>query len=340
MNQVSAPSKIQEKGNISKCPSCGAQVGAFVSSCESCGHEFSEIAANKTIAALVAKFDEIEREADDKKLITSGGREKIIISKRARVIRDFPIPNSREDLQQLLYFIQPKLIDSLKPDPNIEDWRAKFNEVLSRAKNAYKNDSSALLEFVQIENSIQSSLSESLVIKAKRNPLFVALLVGLIVVGLIGLIGAQVERSKKQQCEDVFSQAAQSEQGRLEKLFESADQDLKIKKYSEALSTSAKLHWELIDSDCKAEDNQKAKALWDNKRSQFESMVQKESAASAAEREAESNRQLAEKQAEADKIAALAKAEADKISAQLKAETDKARAKAAHAQRVETEKKW
>lgn len=340
MNQTNEPSMVKKNGNINKCPSCGAQVGAFVSLCESCGHEFSEITANKTITALVAKFDEIEREADDKKLMTSGRREKMIFSKRARVIRDFPIPNSREDLQQLLYFIQPKLLDGLKPDPNIEDWRAKFNEVLNRAKNAYKNDSAALAEFTQIENSIHASLSESMVIKAKRNPLFVALLAGLIILGIITLVGAQIERSKKQQCEEKYSQNAQSEQVRLEESFKNTEQSFKNKQYSEALASAAKLQWELIDSACKIEDNQKARILWENKRKQFEAVIQNESQAITVANEAEANRILAEKQAEVDKIAASAKVEADKILAQEKADADKARAKAAQAHRIEIEKKW
>src|ERR1035437_5052350 len=129
MNQTTEPTIVQKKGNLNKCPSCGAPVGAFASSCESCGHEFSEIAANKTIASLVARFDAIEKEADENTSLSASRREKSILDKRARVIRDYPIPNSREDLQQLLYFIQPKLMDGVKPDPNIEDWRAKFNEV-------------------------------------------------------------------------------------------------------------------------------------------------------------------------------------------------------------------
>lgn len=328
MNQVTEPSIVQKKGNISKCPSCGAQIGAFVSSCESCGHEFTDIAANRTITALVERFEEIEREVDEKQL-EGRRREQAILEKRARVIRDFPIPNSREDLQQLLYFIQPKLLESVKPDPNAEDWRAKFTEVLNRAKNAYKNDSSALSEFERIERSLEISLSDNLTIKAKRNPLFVVLLAGIAVLGGIGFVSSQIEQSKLKQCEEKYALGAQNEQGRLEKIHAAAELDFKGGKFNEALASSAKLRWEYEESACKTEENQKAKASWDDKRSQMAVLIQKSVDADAAAKEAEANRVLAEKKAEADKITELARIEAEKE-----------RAKAAEVRRVATEKKW
>ena len=340
MNQPTDATIVQKKGNINKCPSCGAQVGAFASSCESCGHEFSEIAANKTIASLVARFDAIEKEADENTSLSASRREKIIVDKRARVIRDFPIPNSREDLQQLLYFIQPKLMDGLKPDPNIEDWRTKFNEVLGRAKNAYKNDASALTEFTQIENSLQSTLSESIIIKAKRNPLFVVLLAGILGLGLFVMFNMLTERSKTAQCEDKYTQAAQVEQGRLDSLLAGAEQNLKSKQYPEALAASAKLHWELQDATCKIEDNKKARDMWNSKRDQFEASAKIQSNAASAEIATAANQALAEKQIEADKVTALAKIEADKVAAKAAAVTEKARAKVDAAEKVESDKKW
>src|SRR5208282_6040907 len=121
---------VQKQGSIKKCPACGAPLGAFVTSCESCGHEISDISANSTITGLVAKFGEIERNSEEKGLVQKS-LEKAINEKKGRVIRDLAIPNSREDIKELLYYIQPKLKDSVKPDPNIEEWRAKFVEVLN-----------------------------------------------------------------------------------------------------------------------------------------------------------------------------------------------------------------
>ena len=327
MSQSPEATAVQKKESISKCPSCGAQLGSFVTSCDSCGHEFSDIEANRSITALVNRFEEIDREVDEKGL-TGNRRQQAIIEKKARVIRDFPVPNSREDLQQLLYYIQPKLVESIKPDPNIEDWRAKFTEVLNRAKNAYKNDSSALQEFARIEDSLQTSLSDTLQIKAKRNPLFVFLLVGIVIVGLVWFGATQMELSKIQECEVKYELASQIERERLEKIFTSAEQDLKSKKFSEALATSSKLKWE-YEAACKGDLNQKNSVLWNEKRNQITLLIENGITAEAANKKAEEDRVVAEKQAEVQKSESLARIETDKVNA-----------KAAAAEKVVNDKKW
>lgn len=339
MSQPLEPSIVQKRGNINKCPNCGAPLAAFASICESCGHEITDIEANRTITALVERFEAIEREADEKQL-SGRRRAQAILDKRARVIRDFPIPNSREDLQQLLYFIQPKLVESVKPDPNVEDWRAKFTEVLNRAKNAYKNDSGALAEFDRIDRSLDISLSDNLAIKAKRNPVFVALLSGIVVLTVIGFIFSQMEQSKLQQCEEKYARGAEAEQGRLERIYAAADQDFKSKKFPEALASSSTLRWEYETTICKTEENTKTKALWDDRRNQMASLIQKGADTAAREREAEANRLAAEKEAEANRVLAEKQAEAVKVAELARIEVEKQRAQAAEAQRVATEKKW
>jgi hypothetical protein len=327
MNHPQDLPTTQKKGSINKCPSCGSQLSAFVSSCEACGHEFTDIDANRSITALVDRFEEIEREVDDKG-IKGKNRLKAIIEKKARVIRDFPVPNSREDLQQLMFFIQPKIVNSVQPDPNIEDWRVKFIEVLNRAKNAYKNDANALAEFDRIEKSLDSSVSQSLQIKAKRNPLFAALLVGIVVVAGIGFVGSQMEGSKLRQCEETYAQSAQAEKGRLEKIEAAVDLGYKGKQYAEALASSTKLTWQVENGTCKVEANEQAKSFWDNKRTQLAAMIQKSAdgaaaeAAATADRQAAAataaaNRQSAEKQAEIQKTAEIARIAADKEKARI-----------------------
>ena len=339
MSQRIEPGEVQKKGSVSKCPSCGAQIAAFASSCSSCGHEFTDIDANRTITALVSRFDEIEREAEEKGL-TGNRKLKEILEKKARVIRDFPIPNSREDLQQLMYFIQPKVVESVKPDPNIEDWRAKFSEVLIRAKNAYKNDSSALEEFQRIEASLTSSLADKLQIKAKRNPLFVVLLVGVVALSLFGFVGSQIEQYKVRQCERKYDQGSMAEQERLAKLFSSVDLSLKSKKYSDAMASSSKMRWEYQDEGCRAAENQKSKTAWDEKRIELSALIQKGIDTEAADKNAEAERQLAEKNAEANRQLAEKQAETQKIAELARIQAGKVRAKAAAVQKAETDKKW
>jgi hypothetical protein len=258
---------------INKCPSCGSQLSAFASSCDACGYEITNIEANRSITALVGRLDEIEREVDERGF-EGKARMQELVNRRATAIRDFPVPNTREDLQQLIYFIQPKIQETVKPDPNIEEWRAKFIEVINRAKKAYENDSSALAEFTRIEDSLATSLAESLQIKAKRNPLFVVLLIGIAILCLIGLGTWILNKSDEHGCVEKYTQAAQVEKDRLDKLYATAEQEYKNKNYAEALTASNAVHWDIVDGACKVEDNQKTKALWEEKRARITSQIQ------------------------------------------------------------------
>ncbi len=308
-------SSTQKRGNIHKCPSCGAQLSAFVSACQSCGHEFTDIEANRSITALTERFEQIEREADERGL-SGRNREKAILEKRARVIRDFPVPNSREDLQQLMFFIQPKIVASVQPDPNIEDWRSKFIEVLNRARNAYKDDANMLAEFDRVEASLTASVGEHLQIKAKRNPLLFALLGGVVILGVVAAVSSQMDSRKQHQCEEQYTQDAQSEQARLEKLMQSAEQSYQGKAYPQAQATAGKVRWELAASTCKVAENQKAGTLWDEKRAGLLAMIQKSVDADQAAAQAAADRVSAEKQAVEQKEAQVARIKAEKEQAQ------------------------
>lgn len=332
MSQLPEMPATQKKGSINKCPSCGAQLGAFASACESCGHEFTDIDANRSITALVERFEEIEREVDLKG-IKGKHRLKAILEKKARVIRDFPVPNSRDDLQQLMFFIQPKIVNSVQPDANIEDWRVKFHEVLNRARYAYKNDAGALAEFERIEKSLDSGVADTLRIKAKRSPLFAALLVGIVVLAGIGFAGSQMTSATLRQCEQTYAAGAQAEQGRLGKIEAAVDQGYQAKRYQEALAGSRKLQWEVADPACKAAPNQQARASWNDKRTQLTEMIQKSIDADAAQTSAAAQRQAADTAAAANRQSAEKQAEAKKQVELAHIAADRETAK-------DTEKKW
>jgi hypothetical protein len=330
---LEAPAQ-QKKGSIHKCPSCGASLGAFVSSCPACGHEFLDVDANRSITALAERFEEIERDIDA--LGYKGKRrEQAIIEKKARVIRDFPVPNSRDDLQQLIYYIQPKIVASVKPDPNVEDWRAKFIEVITRAKNAYKNDAVALAEFAQIEASLNNTLAKDIQIKAKRNPLFFALLAGVLIIGAGAFINHQMEQSKLKACEQSYAQGAAAEKSRLEKLYAEIEQAVHGKDFAAAQAKAGQLRWE-FEASCKMDENAQAKVDWQEKAGQIGGLIRSESEHADAAAQAEANRLVAEKQAAADRVSAERVAEQDKQAELARIEADKQKAAAA---KVATEKR-
>jgi hypothetical protein len=267
------PTAGQKKGVINKCPSCGAAVAAFASVCDACGHEFAEIDANRTIRALVMRLEEVERDVERQGLGLSR-RKSETLERRSRVIRDFPIPNAREDLQQLIHFIHPKTMDGVKPDPNIEDWRAKLSEVMSRAKAAYRGDATVLAEFERLEKASANGLSDDLKAKARRNPMFVVVLGAVVLAGVGLLVRSHMAQAKLAQCEADYATHAQAERQRLDQVYVSASQLLKSNRFSEAMAAANQLRWEQQASGCGQQQNEQAKTTWGDKRQQLTALVQ------------------------------------------------------------------
>lgn len=331
------PTTVQKKGVITKCPSCGAAVAAFASLCEACGHEFAEIDANRTIRALVARLEEVERDVERSGLGLSR-RKSETLERRSRVIRDFPIPNAREDLQQLIHFIHPKTVDGVKPDANIEDWRAKFAEVMSRAKAAYRGDASVLAEFERLENDLATGLSDDLKAKARRNPVFVILLALVVLAGLGMVVRSQLAQAKLARCEADYATHAQAERQRLDAAYASATQLLQGGRFTEAMAAANQLRWEQQASECRQQENEQAGATWGEKRKQLISLVQQGADAASAEKKAREEQQTAQVVAEQERVAEVARVSAAKereAAARAEAARQAAAAQAATQQRRE-----
>ncbi len=325
----------QKQGVILKCPSCGGNLKAFSSSCELCGHELAGVSANRTISEIVARFDEIEAEMD-RAGFSGGKRERELTTRRARVIRDFPIPNSREDLQSLIYFIHPKIQNNLKPDPNAEDWRVKFNEVMTLAKNAYKGDAKTRAEFEDIEKSLQTTLTTDLKTKARRSPI-VAMVIGVIVIaGAVGLGASQYDRWKLKQCEDKYTSGAEAERTRLNGIVAAGQAKLTQKNYAEALTTLGTIGWQYKES-CKVGEATAEQTTWESKKQALMAEVQKARDLEATEKREAADRELSQQQAALAREEATKREEAERARARQM--TDKVNAKAAE-RKAATSKEW
>lgn len=103
-----------KEGDLKKCPSCGAPVQSFATTCFDCGHEFRNIDSSISVKNLVVKLEEAEEKARNTK--SSGGLvgsfmkmidgetdlEKRIYNAKSNVISSFPIPNTKEDILEIL----------------------------------------------------------------------------------------------------------------------------------------------------------------------------------------------------------------------------------------------
>ena len=124
---------------INKCPACGALRVALSAQCPECGYDFNNTGC-KVINELNEKFDELRIQTFD-----AAEREKI----QLEIIRSFAIPHIKEEILDLLIYIQPKATEAFSPVT--KEWRLRQKEVIQRAKMAFSNDKKVLATVTEYE---------------------------------------------------------------------------------------------------------------------------------------------------------------------------------------------
>ena len=307
-----------------RCPSCRSPLVAMSTKCESCGLEIKSDAPNRTVQVISDYFQSLESQLVEEGL-TGGALESELIARKGRYIRDMGVPNSREDLLSLLHYIAPRL-DTVSPDPNIEDWRSKFREVTNLAKRSFKNDVKARTEVEDIERSVQVSMVGTLKGRAKRSPI-IAIAVGIVTLFVFGgLISVQLQKHDAAQnlgqCESAYEKDAVTEKLRLEGLLSKATSEIKSADYESAIATISGISWDL-KPECKQDIVAEKVKQWEQKRQDLEKLAtsgkqnmtnqKKEEAASlvAKEKAAEVKAEVKEKAAEVKAAKETRKTETD-----------------------------
>jgi tetratricopeptide (TPR) repeat protein len=161
LKSSSKNTSTNKAGDLIKCPSCGSQTDSFSTKCADCGHEFRGMKASSTIKELANKLELIEKEIQKTDVTDDFQQERLfemIRQKKSDIIRNFPFPNSREEILELLHFIYPKVNDAKSSDRNYSDWKTRYMEVIGRAKFAYRNDPKMLEELSYFESIKKRSL--------------------------------------------------------------------------------------------------------------------------------------------------------------------------------------
>ena len=274
LHQLEA-SKTKQKekvGNIKTCPACGATAKAMELSCFDCGHVFTNVKANSTLQKLFEELQKIEHSESNKasesffdKLDTTGQKKRLAIATRqSSIISSFPIPNSEEDLLELISMAVAESTKSTNNDGiSTHDgsdlikkaWITKGEQALIKAKLLFRDDANTVLFLNDCQNRIDSARkSESRKIK----PIVKLLAFMIILMGFIFFMA-----SKEGSDED-------KEQQKLDNIEQQISAAIEAKDFDKAMIQTEQLTWTWK---LNSPESQKKAAQYDSKRSSLKQTI-------------------------------------------------------------------
>lgn len=144
------------EGELYKCPHCGEVLESFSANCPYCGYELRGIDNSSSVRILVSKLEKLEsiKPAKNKvnifKQAIIGGQLTNIDEQKVEVIRNFTIPNTKEDVREFIILassnidiklygmeyhssqVQGMLVASQKAVSDA--WLAKFEQAYQKAQ--------------------------------------------------------------------------------------------------------------------------------------------------------------------------------------------------------------
>lgn len=123
--------KMIYEGELHKCPNCGELLNSFVSSCPACGYELRNPSAGRAIIEFATKLESVETN-----------------EKRARLITNFAIPNSKEDILEFIILASTNADFDYDTQEIVNAWLVKLEQCYHKANLILYKDP----EFPQIQN--------------------------------------------------------------------------------------------------------------------------------------------------------------------------------------------
>lgn len=262
-------------GKIIKCPNCGEILGSFVTVCPLCGYELRGANANDTLKELLAKLEAIDlqpdvlqngtlKKNDDSSELTEKEKQKVAL------IRNFPIPNTKEDLFEFLVMAASNVdtehiegwnsADSEGEKALSEAWKAKYEQAYYKAKISFRNSQ----EFQELHRTYSNKMKKyerkSNMVKRRNRLFFIAYAIGCMI-----MFFYMVENnSTRQKVVDVENERLELILGDIQKCIEEGE-------YIKARSLNATLVFNVSENLATATESKKH---WDNLRNELYDVIE------------------------------------------------------------------
>lgn len=177
----------QKYGDLRRCPNCGCVLDSLDVVCPDCGYEIHGISSVSSFYELAQKIDAVEEQmakiyatktanrqiglVDKIFGANKGPSEDEIDAKKAEIINNFPIPNTKEDVVEFLINAIPLSVP-INPDDYVSTaWRTKCEQVLSKSRLLFKKDPKLLAEIKNIAKPLQDAKDrkQAKIERIKRN---------------------------------------------------------------------------------------------------------------------------------------------------------------------------
>lgn len=169
----------EKRGNIVKCPNCGAPIEVGAVKCKECGYVFTNVKANNT-----AKEFAIMLEQRIQKVRYDG--DKTNINKVNEFIKNYPLPTGKEDLLEFIASLDARR----RSKSNYQEaYNAKYQECVTKAKTLFAGDSDVTSLLAQTEKGYRAHTFIASVIQHKKI-IFIAIVVVLLLKGCIYALDA------------------------------------------------------------------------------------------------------------------------------------------------------
>lgn len=151
VNENGEKRKQEYAGKIIKCPRCGESLASFQTICPTCGHEIREYHVSSVVKEFSSKLEAIDALPilTQRRVLFKNNKSDELTEREKRkidLIRNFPIPNTKEDLFEFIILASSNINAERYDDyetmseskKSVSDaWAAKFEQAYEKAKLSF-----------------------------------------------------------------------------------------------------------------------------------------------------------------------------------------------------------